>query len=261
MAPWPPTDSLLSIPQLAAIDSILTTARSIPNAPIVPDIREFIVKTPQNAAALESAIDTTYPMIPLYLLHQLAKSAVARLITESGSDPETADPIGITLAQVLSKPEHRWNGISLIDLLWAKYRVRCPWLFGIPAPAGTDEEFNRMVTGLAAGYSALTLRDFSRSRNANPAPNTMWWATVAQTLNTPPGHTTVTQYVMLKALIENSVPRIIQIFGGAGRALLRRAVREFVQRGPRTKEGRLRPEVVAVEALQVTLHEKYGVSI
>jgi len=211
----------------------------------------------------------------LYLLNHFAKSAIRQLLQEASVDTPAADPVGVMVCSVFSVPEYRWNGQSLIDVLWAKYHVVCPPLFGIYGPENTgagqralqmhrardtNDHYNRM-TGLGAGFSAITLRDFSRSRNRNPAPNRMWWESMARILNLPPGQPQPTHYILVKAMIDEYVPRIMQIFASAGKAALRTAVRDFPQKGPRSPDGRLTSEVIAVETMQLTLQQKYGLTL
>ncbi|KAK3672246.1 hypothetical protein LTR78_007786 [Recurvomyces mirabilis] len=248
---------------LAKIEAVLKRAMTITEPSV--DIREFLISVPQ--AELANATDTKYPAILLYLLNHFGKSVIRALIEGTGENVEHADPLGIMLIQIFARPDYQWNGHSLIDPLWAKYHRLCPQLFGIPAQEGRDEGYFRQVTGLAAGFSAFTLRDFSRSKNKNPAPNTMWWEAMARTLNLPAGQTQLTHYVMLKAMIEEYVPRIITIFGGAGKALLKNAVRNFPPKGPKTQpkrpgdEARMMPHVMALETLQYTLQTKYNITL
>ncbi|KAK5134959.1 hypothetical protein LTR08_005911 [Meristemomyces frigidus] len=236
------------------------------------DASQFIVY-PDQPPASESA-NTSYPGILLYLLSHLAKSAIGQLLAESAVDTAMADPVGVLLCSVFSVPDYRWNGQSMIDVLWAKYHVLCPPLFGIygseATPAGHarlgwrpdcngQAHYTRM-TGLGAGFSALTLRDFSKSRNRNPAPNRMWWESMARILNLPAGEAQATHYVLVKAMIEDFVPRIMQIFASAGKAALKKAVREFPYAAPK-KDGRFISPAVAVEAMQVTLQQRYGLTL
>ncbi|KAK3110696.1 hypothetical protein LTR53_014747 [Teratosphaeriaceae sp. CCFEE 6253] len=164
---------------------------------------------------------------------------------------------------IFGRPEYQWHERSLIDVLWAKYHVLCPQLFGVHAPeprGGVEEEYYRRVTGLSAGFAAITLRDFSRARMRNPAPNRLWWECMARILNLPAGGTQVTHYIIVKACIADFVPRILQLFGGAGRALIGKAVKEFPGKGPKTAGG-MRPAVMALDSLGETLRVRYGLSL
>lgn len=256
-------DKVANRQYLASIEAILKEAAQL-NEPSV-DITQYLVSG--DPTVILNASDKRYPAVLLYLLHQLGKRAIKQLIGESGVDTEMADPLGILIIQIFARPDYSWNGQSVIDVLWAKYHVLCPQLFGINSREGSGNEYYGQVTGLSAGFSALTLRDFSKSRNKNPAPNRLWWESIARILNTPANEIQLTHYIIVKSLIEDFVPRILQIFGGAGLAVLRKAIRDFPQKGPRSQprrpgeEARLLPEVMAVENMQVTLQQKYGLML
>ncbi|KAK5734872.1 hypothetical protein LTR17_008644 [Elasticomyces elasticus] len=248
---------------LSKIEATLQKAATM-QGPMV-DIREYLLSADQTALANATPQQAQYPAILLYLLHQFAKRTIRQLIAEGGADTEVCDPIGIIIVQIFARPDYQWQGHSLIDLLWAKYHVFCPQLFGIRAQEGVGEEYFRRTTGLAAGFSAITLRDFSKSKNRNPAPNTLWWESMARILNSTTPQTT--HFVILKAAITDFVPRIVQLFGGAGKALIKNAVRVFPGKGPKTVPKRpgekpsMAPAVMALDSLAQTLEQKYGLAV
>ncbi|KAK4543733.1 hypothetical protein LTR36_005378 [Oleoguttula mirabilis] len=239
------------------------------------DASQFII-SPDQPPAPENG-NTRMSGILVYLLSQLAKGAIEQLITESSVDTAMADPIGVLLCSIFSLPDYRCNGQSLIDVLWAKYHRVCPPLFGISGSENTEQGRLRLgweakwvdgaqahytrMTGLGAGFSALTLRDFSKSRNRNPAPNRLWWESMARILNLGPNEVQPTHYILVKAMVNDFTPRILQIFASAGKAALRKAVRDFPQIGPRNEKGGLVSSVVAVESMQVTLQQQYGLTL
>ncbi|KAK3108002.1 hypothetical protein LTR53_017878 [Teratosphaeriaceae sp. CCFEE 6253] len=259
------TDKAANKLYLTKIEATLKTAAAIPGPTV--DIRPFLL--PPTAHALPNPtppdMNPHYPAILLYLLHQFAKRALRQLIAEASADTAVADSLGILIVQIFGRPEYQWHERSLIDVLWAKYHVLCPQLFGVHAPeprGGDEEEYYRKVTGLSAGFAAITLRDFSRARMRNPAPNRLWWECMARILNLPVGATQVTHYIIVKACIADFVPRILQLFGGAGRALVAKAVREFPGKGPRVVGGgEMRPAVMALDSLGETLRVRYGLSL
>ncbi len=133
-----------------------------------------------------------------------------------------------------------------MDLLIAKYRVVCPVLFGfrgndkmemgrarvgwLKNDAGqwiSEQEHSDRMTGLGAGFAALTLRDFSRVSRPNPWPPRAYWAALARILNTPPEQISMTQCYVLKAMIADSEAKVIQQYGTAGTAILRYALHDF----------------------------------
>lgn len=254
------------------VRNVLDQARQMQGPTI--DVSQFIISTDPEVPPSQG-VDTAYPGILLYLLNWIAKYAIQQLLSESAVDTAAADPVGVLVCTIFSIPDYRWNNQSLIDILWAKYHRVCPPLFGIHGPENTlagrarlgwssddDEQthYTRM-TGLAAGFSAITLRDFTKSRNRNPAPNRLWWESMARILNLRAGEAQSTHYVLVKAMVDDFVPRILSTFASAGRAALRKAVREFPQVGPKDASGRFMSAVVAVESMQVTLQQKYGLTL
>ena len=215
---------------------------------------------------------TQGPACLLFLLNHFAKAIIKQFISESAVDPKSADPIGVLAVTVFARPQYLFNGQSLIDLLWAKYHKVCPVLFGISGSERTregrlkvgwhvesssfvrDQEHYDRTSGLGAGFAAITLRDFSKSKNANPAPNRIYWESLARILNTPAQEVQPTHFVVLKAMINNSVSRIIGLFGGAGVAVLRQALIAFPnEKGPQDENGRKLPAVTAVQAMPLIL--------
>jgi len=77
----------------------------------------------------------------------------------------------------------------------------------------------------------------------------------------------MTHFVILKASITDFVPRILQLFGGAGKAVIKNAVTVFpgkaakvVPKMPGEKAG-MAPAVMALDSLSSTLLLKYGLSL
>lgn len=200
---------------------------------------------------------------------------IRQFITESAVDGLTADPLGILTAVIFSKPEYQFHGLPLIDMFWAKYHRCCPPLFGIYGPQATsagrarlgwmreagyaattghylrEDAFFQRLTGLGAGFSAVALRDFSRAKAANPAPNRLWWEALARILNTPPAHVQPAHFVVLKGMLEHAIPRAIALFGGAGKAVVRQALVVF----PQTKADD--PQAKALAAIASVMLAKH----
>ncbi|KAI7598083.1 hypothetical protein KC346_g14390, partial [Hortaea werneckii] len=268
-------DKRANLAKSKEVRAILDRAATMSDISVDPS--EFILYPEQPPTS--STAEKRYPGCLLYLLSRFAKSAIAQLIQEAGMETETADGVGVLLVTIFSVPNYRWNGQSLIDVLWAKYHVVCPPLFGITGPQNTPQGRKRLgwwtenavflseelhyqrMRGLGAGFSALTLRDFSRSANPNPAPNRLWWEALARILNLPPGHPQLTHYVLVKALLADHVPRILQIFAAAGKAVIRKATAEFPQKGPRRENGVPFSEVTALDSLPVTLASRQGLAL
>lgn len=186
------------------------------------------------------------PMLFIYLLNQFAKAVVAQFIDEAGVSPKAAEPIGIVVASMFSNPDLCWRGHTLIDILMAKMRVVCPVLWGIRGNEKTEQGrarlgwkkddggswvpeqmHNTRMTGLGAGYAAIALRDFSKTRFQNPWPPWHYWQSMASITSTPPNEASPTQYMVLKAMVENHEQRFFNFYGNAALAALRVALVEF----------------------------------
>lgn len=193
-----------------------------------------------------AAHNDTLPSIFLFLVNHLAKAVINQFITECSANTKKADPIGVMVAHVFSDPAFQWRGKPIIDILIAKFYVVCPVLFGARGLEKTEqgrervgwqrrgknawapetEHYDRQM-GLAAGYAAMTLRDFSRSKKQNPYPMTHYWTAFAKIVNTPPSDLSNTQCVVLKAMIEHYEQRFLLFYGTAAIAALRLALVDF----------------------------------
>ncbi|ERS98731.1 hypothetical protein HMPREF1624_05518 [Sporothrix schenckii ATCC 58251] len=214
------------------------------------------------------------PSLYLYLLNVLSKAAIAQFINESGADPRTAEAIGQAVVKVYSEAEFLWRGKPMIDMLIAKYRVVCPVLFGFRgndkmergrAQVGWRKEDGRWIpeqyhidrmTGLGAGFAAITLRDFSRVKRESPWPPTVYWTALAQIVNTPPEEMSETQCYVLKAMIADNESKFLGFYGNAGVAALRSALVDYPARIPKAS--------AASETLKVlakTINVKTGLDL
>ena len=204
-----------------------------------------------------SAPNPNGPALLLYLLNIFSKSIILQFLNEASVSPKTADPVGIIGTSVFAQAEFQWHGIPLVDMLLAKFHVKCPVLFGIYGDEKTvqgkersgwqkeegvfvsDQRQAERMTGLGAGFAALTLRSFAKSRLNNPLPTWHFWRAIADIVNVPPDRVTVTHFYVLKAMVEHNVARILEFFGNAGLVALRKAVVEF------PAQGRFRDHVAA----------------
>jgi len=216
------------------------------------------------------------PSLFLYLLNQLAKAVIAQFINESSADTRTADSIGQVVAKVFSEEEFLWRGKSLIDIVIAKYRVVCPVLFGFRGSEkmeqgrqrlgwqrdktsgvwATELEHHNRMTGLGAGFAAMTLRDFSKVKKQNPWPPAAYWTAMARITNTPAAEISETQCTVLKAMIADCEHKFINLYGNAAVAALRCALVDFPLR--------VNPPTTASTSLQVlakTLERSTGLRL
>jgi nucleoporin GLE1 len=213
---------------------------------------------------VEGAINNDMlPSIFLYLVNIFAKAAISQFINEGGPRPETADPIGVCIVASLSEPEFLWRGASLIDILLAKFRVVCPVLFGYRGSEKTEQGRQRIgwwkdngrwvpeqqhmdrMTGLGAGFAAISLRNFAMSKKTNPFPPREYWTAMARIVNTPPAEISNTQCIVLKSMVENYEQKFIEFYGTAALAALRTALIEFPARAPHRSAAVNSLEVVA----------------
>ncbi|KAI9698999.1 MAG: hypothetical protein M1836_003188 [Candelina mexicana] len=223
------------------IIDVLLEARNFAEPKI--DVRQFL---------LTKSTDTVPPngdgpALLLYLINIFAKAVISQFINEAGVKPEAADPIGIIAVTVLARPEFQWQGRPLTDILNAKFHVVCPVLWGIygnektnlgkqrlgwsrEEPGGafvTEQRHNERMTGLGAGFAAISLRDFKKSRYKNPYPNVNYWQAMASIVNVPPSEVTQTHFIVLKAMTENYEEKFLRLFGSAAVAALKRALVDF----------------------------------
>lgn len=234
----------LTAPQIKKITTALleALAQKVPSPPV--DVSKFVVEARQPAEGAANN-DATLPALFIYLVNTCAKGIINQFINECGANPKAADPIGVFTAHIFSMPEFQWRGGSLIDILMAKFRVACPVLFGLcgsdktergrlalgwrrDGPSWiTEQSHNDRMAGLAAGYAAVSLRDFSRSSKTNPYPPTHYWRTLASIINCPAAQTSNTQFVVVRYLIDGHEQRFLNFYGTAGVAALRLALIEF----------------------------------
>ncbi|SMR42566.1 unnamed protein product [Zymoseptoria tritici ST99CH_1E4] len=182
-----------------------------------------------------------FPLLLFDLLNHFAKAIINSMATEAAVDCSAAEPLGVMAASIFANPNYSFHGHSLIDILWARYHQRCPVLFGIVADERTKEGRAKMgwkqngeldhfllMKGLSAGYAAITLRDFSRSKMTNPAPNRLFWQSLSRILNVSATRRVPSHYNALEGLLDLAfIPRFISLYGQAAVAALRLAVREF----------------------------------
>lgn len=260
--------------QTLKIVNILNSAANISHPSI--DMSQLFVNPPPNNGG-----STNGPGVLCFLLNWFVKYIIQQFLTESAVDTQTADHLGVLLVSVIARADYKFNGQPMMDIFWAKYHRVCPVLFGIVGKENTrggrerigwwadkdsgtlvsrSDHYSRM-TGLGAGFAAVTLRDFSKSKNENPAPNRLFWEAMARILNTPQADVMCTQFVLLKAMLENSIARFIGFYGQAGIAAIRKALVEFPEIGPRDKDGRLDPIVISTRSLPGKLQQDIHLSL
>ncbi|KAK4230364.1 nucleoporin GLE1 [Podospora fimiseda] len=213
------------------------------------DPSNFVLK-PRNPMEGTLHNQATLPSLFLYLLNVFSKAVISQFINEASARPETADPVGVCVAAAFSEPDFLWRGESLIDILLAKFRIVCPVLFGYRGSEKTEQGRQRLgwwkdgghwipdqqhmdrMTGLGAGFAAISLRNFTKSKKENPYPARNYWAAMVKIVRTPPSEISNTQCVVLKAMIQNYEAKFIDAFGNAAVAALRAALIQFPAKAP-----------------------------
>ncbi|KAL8851281.1 MAG: hypothetical protein Q9221_003811 [Calogaya cf. arnoldii] len=228
------------------------------NKAIWDTLAEALTSFPEPKMSLADLIarpiqDVQVPVLFVYLLNHFAKAVIAQFIKEAAVSPTIADPIGTASVNVFAKNEILVNGISLIDILIAKFHRVCPPLFGIYGSESTEQGRERLgwwregpggpwigiqthqdrMTGLGAGYAAISLRNFESSRMTNPYPPYHYWRALTAILNVPAGQVTDTHLVLLRALLANSEARFLMAYGESAKQLMQFAVNEYPKRAPK----------------------------
>lgn len=215
------------------------------------------------------------PLVFLYIMNLFCKTIISQFISEAGTKPEAADPIGTVAVNIIARAAHCWRGIPLIDMLISKFRKACPVLFGFRGNEKTEQGRERLgwwkqhgdwvsenihndrMTGLGAGYASISLRDFSKVTSMkNPYPPSKYWTSMASILSTPPGEVSNTQYLVLKAMIDGYEMRFLTFYGSAARAALKIAVVDFPRRAAEQNAS-----VTALSFLGKKVQEDFGLRL
>jgi nucleoporin GLE1 len=210
---------------------------------------DFVLKTrePVDGATRN---DAQLPSLFFYLINIFSKAALSQWRNEGSAKPDTAGPVGVVVVGIFAEPEFLWRGQSLIDILIAKFRVSCPVLFGFRGSEKTDggrkalgwkkdsglwvseQQHYDNQAGLGAGFAAIALRSFGKSKKQNPYPPTHYWTAMARILDTPSREISNTQCVVLKAMIAFGETKFLTFYGNAALEALRLALIDFPARAP-----------------------------
>ncbi|KAN0069969.1 hypothetical protein V8E54_012275 [Elaphomyces granulatus] len=233
--------------QIQEIRNVLNKGASF-SEPFV-DVRDFIAFPPESIANSNSENIRASALL-IYLLNIFSKAVISQLIAEAGIRVKYAEPIGILAAQVFSSERYIHQGCPMSDILWAKFRVVCPVLWGFYGNESTqagktmsgwqriepggpfvkEHTHAERMAGLGAGFAALTLRNFGKTPRQNPFPNVLFWNAMHKILTVPAEEIQVTHVMLLNAMLRTSGERMVGFFGHMGLALLRLAIIEFPNR-------------------------------
>lgn len=204
------------------------------------DVRQFLASPPEHIAQSENNV----PALLIYGLNMFSKALISSLINEASVNPGHAEPIGIVAAQIFSMDSFIYKGCHMVDILWAKYRVICPALWGFygnektesgrkaigwkregpDGPFISEQGHMDRMTALGAGYASITLRNFGRTPRQNPFPNYMFWYSMHKLVSVPVNELQETQVSLLASMLRSSAERIVGFFGHVGLAMMRRAI-------------------------------------
>jgi nucleoporin GLE1 len=232
--------------QINTITAILNAALTQIPSPAV-DVRQFIFSHNQPS----NPTNTTLPGLYLYLINIFSKAILAQFLSEASVSTRAADPVGIIAVQIFATKEFAWNNVSLMDIMMCKFHLLCPVLWGIYGPETTnlgkarlgwwreaadgpwitEQRHSERMTGLGAGFAAISSRNFAKSSMSNPCPNYYYWQALHYVTSPGPKDATPTHFVVLKALVENSIERLLDFYGDMGKAALRYALVDYPAQG------------------------------
>ena len=237
---------------MVQIQTVLQTSLQFNNMPV--DVSPYLISVQHPAPGQPILLSGVF----LYLLNIFSKAVISQFIYETSGGVNAADPVGVVAVSMFASPTFKVNStIPLIDILLAKYHVVCPMLFGLnrSTPQTTAQgrlrqgwwregntfipeqrHLERMV-GLATGWAALSLRDFSKSKNENPLPNFYYWRAIAGLVNTASADVGSTHTTIIKALTDGFVQKFIGCYGVPAKAVLRVALVDFPERVKRERNG------------------------
>ena len=149
------------------------------------------------------------------------------------------------------------SSVSLITIFVCKLHAVAPILFGISGNENTvagrsrlgwrrefakggaeeksfvsaEQQYGRTI-GIGAGYAAVALRNFTKSKLENPYPPYHFWESLSHIVNTNPAHIQPSHLYLLKSMFDDSLTRFLQFFGDEGIAALRKALIDLPRQLP-----------------------------
>ncbi|EAU38979.1 conserved hypothetical protein [Aspergillus terreus NIH2624] len=238
--------------QIQEIRNTLEKAASIAEPTV--NICDYLAFPPPEIA---NSGDTQVPAMLIYGLNIFSKSLISALLTEASLNQGHAEPVGIVAAQIFSMDAFIYKGCPMVDILWAKYRVVCPALWGFygnekteggrralawwrESPDGpyiSEQGHADRMTALGAGFASITLRNFGKTPRKNPFPNHLFWFAMHKILSIPVDEIQETHVILLSAMLKSSAERIFGFFGHIGLGLMRRAIVDLPNALPRQSMG------------------------
>lgn len=173
-------------------------------------------------------------LVYLWLLNFFAKSIVRQAENETIVAPQSALPLGMLAAKIMSVfPE-------LTDLMVARFVKKCPYVIGFTCDIDTEQGRVRMawrkpqdkwedetvyserMAGIASVYAAITQIRFTAPAE-NPRPMTFAWTMIARLLNTETQKLTNTHFTVAASWWEVIAVRFVREYGLQGKKILQAA--------------------------------------
>ncbi|QNP96312.1 YALIA101S04e15346g1_1 [Yarrowia lipolytica] len=173
-------------------------------------------------------------LVYLWLLNFFAKSIVRQAENETIVAPQSALPLGMLAAKIMSVfPE-------LTDLMVARFVKKCPFVIGFTCDIDTEQGRERMawrkpggkwedetvyserMGGIASVYVAITQIRFTAPAE-NPRPISYSWTMIARLLNTETEKLTNTHFTVAASWWEVIAVRFLATYGIQGRKMLHAA--------------------------------------
>ncbi|KAK3203644.1 hypothetical protein GRF29_106g209626 [Pseudopithomyces chartarum] len=229
--------------------------------PII-DIRPYLV-----SHQIDSEENAQYPQLLLYSWICFEKALISQWYNEaSKEDGRIIGQLSLIAASLYLDANFMCKGgVPMTDTLLAKLHRICPMLFGIRGDLGANRaglgldrihpneadmnRYSQLMTGVGAGYAAITHKKFGKKPPAIPISE--YWRTVVLICNTPadalyPGH-----FLVLQGLLRDNVRKFIMTYGVAAMAVLRRATIDLPNRVPAVQPNtpEARPGLAAAASL------------
>ncbi|KAG5370373.1 Nucleoporin GLE1 [Yarrowia sp. C11] len=173
-------------------------------------------------------------LVYLWLLNFFAKSIVRQAENETIVAPQSALPLGMLSAKIMSVfPE-------LTELLVARFVKKCPFVIGFTCDIDTEQGRERMawrkpggkwedetvyserMGGIASVYAAITQIRFTAPA-LNPRPMSCSWTMIARLLNTETEKLTNAHFTVAASWWEVIAVRFLATYGIQGRKMLQAA--------------------------------------
>lgn len=219
----------------------------------------------------------------IYALNMLVKATCKKFTEECSTDPAQASFVGTIISGIFSMKEFQWRGGHFMDIMQAKFCKALPVVYGIRGSESTVEGRDRIgwrrhktadgqpgdfyeaaehydrMTGLAAGFAALALRDYTNApTRVNPFPPHNWWWGMTAIVNTPENETTATLFTVLRFMIQGYEQSLFNIFGDKGKDQLFTSLVVFPYKGYNNPEIKNKSAIKAIEAFAMKLHKEKG---